>query len=173
MTLPGTSQAQWEANLDFDDYFAFNAINLAINNSDIRPQENINYYHNSATDKWHTLPWDIDLTWEDGPHGGSTNEYIYHCLQPRPQGSSASLSGWWCGAGRDAVVGDVDVVVTSRSPRAWPGAFVQPRPMATWTSPLQASGRKTEQSSNVSLPRASYLKELSPDRSVLGIAAKT
>jgi hypothetical protein len=77
----GTSQAQWEANLDFDDYFAFNAINLAINNSDMRPQENINYYHNSLTDKWHTLPWDIDLTFEDGTHGGTPKENIYHCLQ--------------------------------------------------------------------------------------------
>ena len=81
----GTSQAQWEANLEFEDYFAFNAINLAINNSDMRPQENINYYHNSETGKWHILPWDIDLTFEDAPHLGrgdtSAWERIYHCLQ--------------------------------------------------------------------------------------------
>ena len=81
----GTSQAQWEANLDFDDYFAFNAMNLAINNSDMRNQENVNYYHNSETDKWHILPWDLDLTFEDAPHLGrgdtSDWENIYHCLQ--------------------------------------------------------------------------------------------
>ncbi|MFP6877151.1 MAG: CotH kinase family protein [Roseibacillus sp.] len=81
----GTSQAQWEANLELDDYFAFNAMNLAINNSDMRPQENINYYHNSETDKWHILPWDIDLTFEDAPHLGrgdtSAWENIYRCLQ--------------------------------------------------------------------------------------------
>ena len=81
----GTSQVQWEANLDFDDYFAFNAMNLAINNSDMRNQENVNYYHNSQTGKWHTLPWDLDLTFEDAPHLGrgdtSQWENIYHCLQ--------------------------------------------------------------------------------------------
>ncbi|MEZ7921125.1 MAG: lamin tail domain-containing protein [Akkermansiaceae bacterium] len=81
----GTSQAQWEANLDFEDYFAFNAMNLAINNSDMRNHENVNYYHNSETDKWHILPWDLDLTFEDRPHLGrgdtSQWEQIYHCLQ--------------------------------------------------------------------------------------------
>ena len=80
-----TSQAQWEASLDFESYFAFNAINLAINNSDMRPRENINYYRNSETDKWHILPWDIDLTFEDAPHLGRGDtpqwENIYHCLQ--------------------------------------------------------------------------------------------
>ncbi|MFT5857228.1 MAG: hypothetical protein ACI8XO_004487, partial [Verrucomicrobiales bacterium] len=81
----GTSQAQWEANLDFEDYFAFNAMNLAINNSDMRNFENVNYYHNSATNKWHILPWDLDLTFEDAPHHGRGDtaqwEQIYHCLQ--------------------------------------------------------------------------------------------
>ena len=81
----GTSQAQWEANLEFKDYFAFNAMNLAINNADMRPQANINYYHNSETGKWHTLPWDLDLTFEDAPHLGRGDtaqwENIYHCLQ--------------------------------------------------------------------------------------------
>jgi len=81
----GTSQAQWEANLDFEAYFAFNAMNLALNNSDMRNQENVNYYHNSGTGKWHTLPWDLDLTFEDAPHLGRGDtaqwESIYHCLQ--------------------------------------------------------------------------------------------
>ena len=81
----GTSQAQWEANLDFNDYFSFNAMNLAINNSDMRNHENVNYYHNSETDKWHILPWDLDLTFEDRPHLGrgdtSQWERIYHCLR--------------------------------------------------------------------------------------------
>ena len=81
----GTSQARWEAHLDLDDYFAFNAMNLAINNSDMRPQENVNYYHNSETGKWHIIPWDIDLTFEDAPHWGrgdtSAWERIYHCLR--------------------------------------------------------------------------------------------
>ena len=81
----GTSQAQWEAKLEFDHYFGWNIGNLAINNSDARPQENVNYYHNPETGKWSTLPWDIDLTWEDAPHLGRGDtaawERIYHCLQ--------------------------------------------------------------------------------------------
>jgi len=83
--VSGTTQAQWESILDFEDYFAWNAMNLAINNSDLRPQENVNYYHNSETDKWHVLPWDLDLTFEDAPHLGRGDtpawERIYHCLQ--------------------------------------------------------------------------------------------
>ncbi|CAN5395771.1 lamin tail domain-containing protein [soil metagenome] len=80
-----TTQSWWEQNLDFDAYFAWNIGNLAINNSDARPQENVNYYHNPDTGKWYTLPWDIDLTFEDAPHLGRGDtpawENIHHCLQ--------------------------------------------------------------------------------------------
>ena len=58
----------WQENLNFDSYFAFNAINLLVNNSDLRPNENVNYYHNQETGQWYTLPWDLDLTFEDRPH---------------------------------------------------------------------------------------------------------
>lgn len=60
----------WEDNLDFDSYFAWNAINRAANNSDIRPEENVNYYHNQEDGKWYIIPWDNDLTFEDAPHLG-------------------------------------------------------------------------------------------------------
>ena len=60
----------WRANLNFDSYFAFNAINLAVNNSDLRPNENVDYYHNQVNNQWYTIPWDLDLTFEDRPHLG-------------------------------------------------------------------------------------------------------
>ncbi len=58
----------WEQNLNFDAYFGWNAINLAVNNSDLRPSENVNYYHNQENNQWYTIPWDLDLTFEDRPH---------------------------------------------------------------------------------------------------------
>lgn len=61
----------WEQNLNWDSYFAWNIINHVANNSDIRPDENVNYYHNEATGQWYVLPWDLDLTFEDAPHHGN------------------------------------------------------------------------------------------------------
>jgi hypothetical protein len=60
--------AWWEQNLNWDSYFAWQMINHAVNNSDIRPNENVNYYHNQETGQWYILPWDLDLTFEDAPH---------------------------------------------------------------------------------------------------------
>lgn len=63
--------AWWEANLNWDVYFAWNIVNHVVNNSDIRPNENVNYYHNLETGQWHVIPWDLDLTFEDAPHFGN------------------------------------------------------------------------------------------------------
>lgn len=63
--------AWWEQNLNWDSYFAWNIINHAVNNSDIRPNENVNYYRNQETGQWYILPWDLDLTFEDAPHLGN------------------------------------------------------------------------------------------------------
>lgn len=64
----GETLAWWEENLNWDSYFAWNIINHAANNSDIRPDENVNYYHNQETGQWYIVPWDLDLTFEDAPH---------------------------------------------------------------------------------------------------------
>lgn len=63
--------AWWEANLNWDVYFAWNIINHVVNNSDIRPNENVNYYRNQVTGQWYVIPWDLDLTFEDAPHWGT------------------------------------------------------------------------------------------------------
>lgn len=81
------SLAWWEANLNWDVYFAWNLINHAVNNSDIRPNENVNYYHNQVTGQWYVIPWDLDLTFEDAPHFGqpvTTRENIRTLLQDHP-----------------------------------------------------------------------------------------
>jgi hypothetical protein len=70
----GNQTQEWyEQNLNFESYFAWNAINLAVNNNDLRPEENVNYYHNQETGQWYTLPWDLDLTFEDAPHLGRSD----------------------------------------------------------------------------------------------------
>ncbi len=63
--------AWWEANLNWDAYFAWNIVNHVVNNADIRPNENVNYYHNQETGQWYVIPWDLDLTFEDAPHFGN------------------------------------------------------------------------------------------------------
>lgn len=79
--------AWWEANLNWDVYFAWNIINHVVNNSDIRANENVNYYRNQVTGQWYVIPWDLDLTFEDAPHWGNpvTNrENIRTLLEDHP-----------------------------------------------------------------------------------------
>ncbi|MFT5105838.1 MAG: hypothetical protein ACI9UA_001460, partial [Pseudoalteromonas tetraodonis] len=56
----GQSVAWWEANLDLEAYFAFRAVNQIISNLDMSDSRNFYWYHNSATDLWTPIPWDID-----------------------------------------------------------------------------------------------------------------
>jgi len=77
---PSTTQAWWQANVNLGYYYSFKAVGIAINNSDARPQENCLYFRDPVTDKWSIHPWDLDLTYEWGPHW-STWEYITYCLQ--------------------------------------------------------------------------------------------
>jgi hypothetical protein len=77
----------WEANLNWDVYFAWNIINHVVNNADIRPNENVNYYRNQVTGQWYVIPWDLDLSFEDAPHWGTpvtTRENIRSLLSQHP-----------------------------------------------------------------------------------------
>jgi hypothetical protein len=77
----------WEQNLNWDSYFAWNIINHAVNNADIRPNENVNYYHDQETGQWYVIPWDLDLTFEDAPHWGepvTTRENIRSLMRDHP-----------------------------------------------------------------------------------------
>ena len=95
-----------ELHADINIAIITNAINLAINNSDMRPQENINYYHNSETGKWHILPWDIDLTFEDAPHLGRGDTSAWERIYKGAEGGDAAEKGpvdeeddlWYCKA---------------------------------------------------------------------------
>ena len=77
----------WQENLNWDVYFAWNIINHVVNNSDLRPDENVNYYHNEVTGQWYVIPWDLDLSFEDAPHFGvnlTTSEDIRTLLEDHP-----------------------------------------------------------------------------------------
>ena len=73
-------QSWWEANLNLDWYYTFRAVNIAINNSDMRPGYNCYYYCDPTTGKWSIHPWDMDLTFEWATHY-EVWENVRYCLQ--------------------------------------------------------------------------------------------
>ena len=73
----------WQELLNFDAYYSFNLGNLIVNNSDMRPGENMmSYIHPDG--RTHPIPWDLDLTFEAAPHLGRGDtpawENLYHVL---------------------------------------------------------------------------------------------
>lgn len=63
-----TPEAWWRANVDMGAYYTFRAINRAVNNMDIRDGWNHYLYHNSETNKWVTVPWDLDMLYVPTTH---------------------------------------------------------------------------------------------------------
>ncbi|MCK4294938.1 MAG: lamin tail domain-containing protein, partial [Planctomycetes bacterium] len=69
----------WKDNLNLKHYYGFRAINRAINNSDLREGWNCYYYHNSETNLWSVIPWDLDMLYMPVYHwSGVLN--IQNCL---------------------------------------------------------------------------------------------
>jgi hypothetical protein len=62
------SRNWWGQNFNLTNYYSSRAIGIAINDSDRRPESNCVYYHNSETNQWWMLPWDLDLTFEWATH---------------------------------------------------------------------------------------------------------
>ena len=61
----------WQANVNLDEYYRYNAINYLVNNSDLRDARNTTFYHNPDSGQWTMLPWDLDLTYEPQLHNSS------------------------------------------------------------------------------------------------------
>jgi len=73
------SDTWWKNNLNLKHYYGFRAINRAINNSDLREGWNCYYYHNSETNLWSVIPWDLDMLYMPVYHwSGVLN--IQNCL---------------------------------------------------------------------------------------------
>ena len=60
--------AWWAANFERSAYYSWNTLNLALNNSDLRREQNVIYWHNPETNRWHPCIWDVDLLFEDARH---------------------------------------------------------------------------------------------------------
>ena len=59
----------WKQNFNLDSYYNYRSILEAIHHYDIAAGKNYFYYLNPETNKWETLPWDIDLTWANNMFG--------------------------------------------------------------------------------------------------------
>ncbi len=84
---PAQPEAWWRTNVDLMKYFSWRAVNEAVNNTDIRDQENVVYFRDPQTGLWHIEPWDSDLLYEQfdrwGPEATQSTaayERIRRCL---------------------------------------------------------------------------------------------
>ena len=66
-------EAWFRANVDMPLYYSWRAVTEAVNGTDIREQENVVYFRDPLTGRWHIQPWDCDLLYEQldrwGPKG--------------------------------------------------------------------------------------------------------
>lgn len=58
----------WRANCDLQNYYNYRVIVDCIHHYDIGDGKNFFYYRNPLTAKWTALPWDLDLTWDNGAY---------------------------------------------------------------------------------------------------------
>ncbi len=68
----------WRANFHIENYVSYRSILEYIHHYDTGAGKNYYYYHDHLNGLWQILPWDLDLTWDDGmfstgsPHRFST-----------------------------------------------------------------------------------------------------
>lgn len=84
---PNQPEAWWRTNVDLEKYYSWRAVNEAVNNTDIRDQENVVYFRDPQSGRWHIEPWDCDLLYEQldrwGPEATqapSPYEQVRRCL---------------------------------------------------------------------------------------------
>lgn len=59
----------WKANVDLPRYYSYRSILEGIHHYDIGMGKNYYYFHDSKTNRWQVIPWDVDLTWGDQMFG--------------------------------------------------------------------------------------------------------
>jgi hypothetical protein len=67
--------AWWDQNLDLDQYYSYRSIVESIHHYDIGAGKNYFFFHNPETDKWETIPWDLDLTWANNMYGDGNEPF--------------------------------------------------------------------------------------------------
>ena len=95
----GSKLEWWRKNCDLDNYYNYRAIVDCIHHYDIGDGKNFFYYRNPLTSKWTPLPWDLDLTWDNGayradngiaglsPSGNSTEPFFAKVFGPTQGGN--------------------------------------------------------------------------------------
>lgn len=51
----------WRDNMDMPTYYSLRSLNRLLGNVDIRIGFNHYFYHEPTEDKWHVMPWDLDM----------------------------------------------------------------------------------------------------------------
>ncbi len=69
---PRQPEEWWREHVDLEAYFAFRAVNQAVNNMDLRDGWNYFIYHNPETDLWSVMPWDLDMLYVPTTHWSGT-----------------------------------------------------------------------------------------------------
>jgi hypothetical protein len=72
---PAETADWWKQNFNLDSYYNYRSIVEAIHHYDIGAGKNYFYYLNPETNKWETLPWDIDLTWANNMYGDGNEPF--------------------------------------------------------------------------------------------------
>lgn len=60
------NEAWWRATFNLEQYYNYRALVEGIHHYDIGLGKNYMYYLNPETNLWMVVPWDLDLTWDDG-----------------------------------------------------------------------------------------------------------
>jgi len=69
------SESWWRQNMDLPRYYSYRTIVEGIHHYDIGYGKNYFYYLNPETQKWSTLPWDLDLTWASNMYGNGNDPF--------------------------------------------------------------------------------------------------
>jgi hypothetical protein len=69
------SESWWRQNMDLPRYYSYRTIVEGIHHYDIGYGKNYFYYLSPETQKWSTLPWDLDLTWASNMYGNGNDPF--------------------------------------------------------------------------------------------------
>lgn len=87
----------WRANFHLERYYSYRSILEYIHHYDTGAGKNYYYYHDHVAGRWEILPWDLDLTWDDGmystpsPHIFSTTALAIDPLEREYQNRLVEL----------------------------------------------------------------------------------
>ena len=145
--------AWWRTNVDLPGYYTWRAITEAINNTDIREQENVAYFRNPTNGLWSIHPWDSDLLYEqfdrwgpEGVQGPVPYEQIRRCLQLPAlnvefQNRARELQDLLLNSDQAAKIADECVALITDGGVANPGFVEVDRRMWDWHPRTTTSGR--------------------------------